>query len=390
MAIAAPAPVLEHRYNDDLLAQAGDRDYVAQVYPDLVHVLDHPELRAEFDRYDAMANTAKRRMHCLGLFAIALATIALLSSAAAPILNGILEIRDLEPGVVKQVEALKAASVWAEIAGLVGAVIAMGGLWISSCKKNWLEARLMTERLRGWHFQMLIHHGKEIEDSCNQGDPEAVNKFREKRAVWFATFKHQHEQALDSLLHELIEAPEACYTSLHDGSTGYTTGNPVLNRVFEAYKELRLRHQATYAAHKLQRTTNQPLWKPHRWPTNVLNDRLTRLTSGCVMVALGVSAYIVLGHFLHWPGAHSVALPALILCFLVLTVATRGVLDGLAVREESQRYSDYVGEVRYLLTKFEASHDSEERLRLMQDMERAAVEELKSFLRAHTEAKFIL
>jgi len=160
--------------------------------------------------------------------------------------------------------------------------------------------------------------------------------------------------------------------------------------VFEAYKELRLRHQATYAAHKLQRTTNQPLWKPHRWPTNVLNDRLTRLTSGCVMVALGVSAYIVLGHFLHWPGAHSVALPALILCFLVLTVATRGVLDGLAVREESQRYSDYVGEVRYLLTKFEASHDSEERLRLMQDMERAAVEELKSFLRAHTEAKFIL
>jgi hypothetical protein len=156
------------------------------------------------------------------------------------------------------------------------------------------------------------------------------------------------------------------------------------------YRELRLRHQASYAAHKLQRSTNQPLWKPHRWPTNVLNDRLTGLTSSCILGALAVSAYIVGGHFLHWPGAHSVALPALILCFLVVTVATRGVLDGLAVREEIQRYSDYSGEVRYLLTKFEASRDPEERMRLMQDMERAAVEELKGFLRAHSEAKFIL
>jgi hypothetical protein len=248
----------------------------------------------------------------------------------------------------------------------------------------------MTERLRGWHFQMLIHRGREIEESCNRDDPTAIERFRERRAVWFATFKHQHEQTLDSQLHELIEAPEACYTSLHDGSTPYSAGSPVQERVFEAYRELRLRHQATYAAHKLQRSTNQPLWKPHRWPIKVLIDRLIGLTSSCVIGALVVSGYIVGGHFLHWPGAHSVALPALILCFLVLTVAARGVLDGLAVREEGQRYNDYLGEVRYLLTKFEASHDPQERIRLMQDMERAAVEELKGFLRAHSEARFIL
>src|ERR1700730_4315917 len=62
-AAAPPAPVLEHRYNDDLLAQAADREYISRVYPDLLHVLDHPELRAEFGRYNALANGAKKGVH---------------------------------------------------------------------------------------------------------------------------------------------------------------------------------------------------------------------------------------------------------------------------------------------------------------------------------------
>src|SRR5437899_2622056 len=71
MAIST-APVLEHRYNDDLLAQTADREYVARVYPDLLHVLDHPELRAEFARYNALANSAKKCLHIIGLVAISL------------------------------------------------------------------------------------------------------------------------------------------------------------------------------------------------------------------------------------------------------------------------------------------------------------------------------
>lgn len=388
--VTAAGAAREHRYNDDLLAAQADQDAIKQLYPDLFHVLDHPELRRAFTRYNDRANTAKSRVHCLGLFAIALATLALLSSAMTPILNGILEIKDLDAAVVNQIEIFKDYSIYAEIAGLLGAGIALGGLWIATWKKEWLESRLMTERLRAWHFQMLNHRGKEIEDSCRPDDQNALRAFQEKRALWFTAFIHQHDGAEDSVLHELIEAPEACYMALHDGSSEYSEANSVLERVFEAYKSLRLKHQAYYASHKLQKFTNQPLWKPHKWPINVLNARLTMITSACIVGALTVSAYIVLGHFCHWPMAHSVALPAIILCFLVLNVATRGVLDGLAVREEVQRYTDYAGEVRYLLTRFEASHDRDERLRIMRDMERAAVEELKGFLRSHSEARFVL
>ena len=177
---------------------------------------------------------------------------------------------------------------------------------------------------------------------------------------------------------------------MHEPTTPYSKDSSALERVFAAYKTLRLKHQADYAAHKLQKETDQPFWKPHKWPINVLKGRLTAIVSTCLLLALAVSAYIVVGHFAHWPLSHSVAVPAFILCLLVLNVATRAVLDGLAVREESQRYVDYAGEVRYLLTKFDSTHDPFEKLRLMQEMERAAVEELKSFLRAHSEARFIV
>ena len=383
-------PVLEHRYNDDLLAEQEDREYARTIFPDLLHVLDHPALRGEFERYNVMSNKAKRWVHRLGLFAIALAAIALLSSAATPILNGILEIRDLDPWVVAQVKTLKGVAVWFEIAGLIGAGIAIGGLWISKQKKQWLQCRLMTERLRVWHFQMLIHRGKDIEESCNTADPQAIQNFEEKRAKWFTVFKHEHEGKLDSILHNLIESPEASYIPLHDGLSPYSPARPVLDRVFEAYKALRLKHQAEYAAHRLQKSTDEPIWKPHKWPVNVLKSRLSTVTGTCILVALAVSAYIVFGHFAHWPAAENNALPALILCLLVLNVAARSVQDGLAVREESQRLSDYAHEVGYLLTKFETSNDRDVKLQLMQDMERAAIEEMKDFLRAHFEARFIL
>ncbi len=39
---------ISHRFNDDLLANAGDLERAGSLYPDIVHVLDHPELRQLF------------------------------------------------------------------------------------------------------------------------------------------------------------------------------------------------------------------------------------------------------------------------------------------------------------------------------------------------------
>jgi hypothetical protein len=383
-------PVFEHKYNDDLLAHAEDQEAARQLYPAVFHVLDHPKLREEFSRYNELSNRSKRRVHRIGLIAVVLAAMALFSSAATPILKDVEEIPNLSHSAISTLQTLQSVSIIFEIAGLVGAAIAIGGLWISNSKKQWLEGRLMTEKLRAWHFQTLIHRGAEIEESCDPENPDAVKDYQEKREKWFTAFLQQHRGKLDSLLHDLIESPEAQYTPLHDPQSSYSHRSKVLPAIFEAYKALRLKHQADYASHKLRKDTDQPFWKPHKWPTTVLKERLKGLSSACILGALAVSAYVVMAYFGNWPLAQSPALPALSLCFLVLNVAARGILDGLAVREESQRYVDYSGEVRYLLTQFESEKDQKEKLLLMQDMERAAVEELKGFLRAHSEARFVV
>jgi len=74
----------------------------------------------------------------------------------------------------------------------------------------------MTEKLRAMHFQTMVHRGKEIEDSCDINDTNAVKHYQEQRAKWFAAFIKQHRGKLDSQLHELIDSLESQYTLLHD------------------------------------------------------------------------------------------------------------------------------------------------------------------------------
>lgn len=387
---AGDAPVLDHRFNDDLLMGMGDQQLARTTYPELFHVLDFPELREQFQKYNKQADKAKAKVHLIGLLAVMLATLALGSSAMAPILDAILHLDGLNDRTVKTLKFIQNLSIGFEVLGLIGSAIAIGGIGIADWKAKWLQCRLMAERLRQWHFQLMIHKGSEIESSCDPTKLQAKQHFVSERNKWFLAFVHLHEGCLDSQLHELVESPESKYISLHDGESQYSANSPIVLKVFEAYRVLRLKHQALYAAHKLQKKTSIPLWKPHRWPLPVLQSRLSTVTSSCLIGALCVSAVILVSHFFDWPIAHTAALPAVILCLLVLTAAIRAVQDGLAVREEVQRYVDYDGEVRYLLTKFEGSNDQAEKLRFMHDMERAVVDELKDFLRAHSESKFIV
>jgi hypothetical protein len=377
-------PTLERKFNDDLLLGQEDQALARSVFPQLYHVLDHPELREEFLVYNRLANKAKNWVHGLGVTAITLATLALLFSAISPLLA-------LVKGVPDWVHFL---SLVTEIAGLVGSVIAVGGLRFARWKKEWLEARLMTERLRQWHFQILVCKGKDIDASSDPSDSQAQEKFRALRATWFTAFMHDLKGKLDAHLEDLVDNPEAGYQWLHEQQGDYSPGSQVLEQVFAAYRQLRLKHQANYATHKLKRRADQPLWRPLDWPAPVLVRRTETLASLCLLSALLVSCVIVIGmltgHFATMPVVYEVTLPGAIIGLMILNVATRALQDGLAVHEETQRYSDYAGKSRYLLTRFDASRDRQEKCQLMKEMERAAVEELKGFLRAHSEARFII
>jgi len=372
-------PTLEHRFNDDLLISDHDQRLAKQEYATIYHVLDHPELRNEFERYDKVAIRSRLWVQRIGLLAVMLCALALLGAAVTPLLRQL-------PGVP---EWIFTVLFWGEVGGVLGVVIAAGGMWISGHKKKWLEARMIAEVLRIWHFQALICRGKEIESSCELGTTDRPAAYKQSRDLQFQKFFHEWSGSPDSHLAEMIENPESGYQMLHDDPTKYTPGTPVLEKVFSAYKSIRFRHQANYAAHKLQKQTNKP-FSMLKWPAAVLQQRMQGFTASCLMGSLLCSAVIVLGHVTGAAFAHHFGWSVGVIVFLVLTVAGRTVQDGLAAPEELQRYNDYAGKIRYLLGRFEASGNSAEKLELMVEMERAALEELKGFLRAHFESRFIV
>ncbi len=372
-------PVLEHRFNDDLLISEHDQQLAKSEYSETYHVLDHPALRDEFLRYDAVANSAKLWVQRIGLLAVLLATTALLSSALTPLVG-------LIPNAPEWVGQVL---FWAEVGGIVGLIIAAGGLLLAGQKKRWLEARMMAEVLRLWHFQSLICRGKEIDASCNAANQSEPSAYRAARDKSFKAFMREWDGTLDSHLTKLIESPEAGYQLLHEDPTKYAPDSPAVEKVFSAYKSMRFRHQDNYATHKLQKTTSKPL-RILKWPAAVLQERTQALASFCLIGSLVCSLVIVIGHLTGIAFAHHLGWPAGIITLLIINVATRAVQDGLAAPEELQRYNDYAGKIRYLLQRFDDSRAVDEKLLLMGEMERAALEELKGFLRANFEARFIV
>jgi hypothetical protein len=378
-AAAAPSPDMEHQFNGDMLASEQDQQLARDEYPEIYHILNHPELRKAFLDYDRIANTSKLYVHRIGLAAVVLAALALLGSALTPVLKQ----------VAGTPEWVFSGLLIAEVGGILGVALAAGGVFFAKLKKRWLEARMMSEVLRLWHFQSFICRGRQIEASCGPNKDGAVAAYEAERDRAFRAFMHEWSRSLDSQLTRLVENPQAGYQMLHDEPTKLTPNCPVLEKIFRAYRSMRFRHQDNYATHKLQKDTAHPM-RILKWPAALLQWRVQTFAAACLLGSLACSLVIVFGHLGHVEFAGHIGWPAAIIVFLILTVAARAVQDGLAAPEEFQRYSEYAGKIGYLWARFDGSHDPAEKLELMAEMERAALEELKGFLRAHSEARFVL
>ena len=176
---------------------------------------------------------------------------------------------------------------------------------------------------------------------------------------------------------------------LHDEPAKYASDTLVLHRIFSAYRSLRFTHQVDYATYKLQRHTDKPL-RILKWPVALLQMRTEAVASFCLITSLVFSLIIVVGHATEIDVTKTLFWQAGIITLLIVNMAARTVQDGLATSEELERYNDYAGKTRYLMQRFDDSSEPFEKLALMAEMERAALEELTSFLRAHSNARFIV
>jgi hypothetical protein len=366
---------MDRVFNDDLLMNQGDLEYARAQFPEVVHLLDNGTLRSTFKEYEAAANTARSKVRRLGIVAVGCATIALLSAATAPLRHG--------------VPYNRAISAFLECFALAAAAIAAGSLWLGPWRKTWAEARFMTERLRQWHFQLIVQRPAEIEASLQATNGAAKATFEQKRDQWLKEYLHESEGKLDSRMAAFANDPDFASDWLHEQSGSYEAGMPV-TKVFEAYRKLRFDHQYDYATYKLSDAKDKPFWEFLQWPSLRQEVAIGGGVSFCFVAAMiGVAAVVVANALNIWPPA-VMYLESLILVLAVIGIALRTVEEGLGVTKDIERYRDYRGKVRRLLLTFEKTTDVAERLQLMREMELAAVDELRGFLRTHCDAAFVL
>jgi hypothetical protein len=374
---APPKPLSEGRvFNDDLLTNPGDLKYAESQFPETFQLLDHPELRHTFATYEQTANRARAWVRWLGLLAVASGTIALLSAATEPLWH--------------YLEYEKVLTIIFELCGLLAAIVAGGSLWLGPWRKRWLESRFMTERLRQWHFQLLIRKGSEIEALLGQPTPKSLETFKAQRKKWFDDFLHDFVGKLDSRMDSLANDPDFSSDWLHQPPTHFSNNCHTLAHVFEVYRRLRFDHQYDYATHKLSESTDRPLWQFLKWPLLRQESAIRGWVSFCFIAALLCSVGVIVNRYFEINPSIAPYLGGTTLAIAIVGVALRTIQEGLGITKDIERYRDYRGKVRRSLLYFDETTDQHKKLRLMEEMELAAVDELRGFLRTHRNAAFVL
>lgn len=128
--------------NDDVLQTKEARTALGAKHPAGLRVLDWPELRALFAKYDPPATLHGRRDRRFGVLSVGLAALGLILAILSP----------LAIGAERYVEMVAAALV---IAGL--GLMAFHELGASS-KARWLGQRFGAERVRALYFQAVANN----------------------------------------------------------------------------------------------------------------------------------------------------------------------------------------------------------------------------------------
>jgi len=372
---ADPEHGLGKTFNNDLLAGEADQARARTMFPALAPILHYPALLAAFGPYDKAANRAKRNGHRWGQVAIALAVLALIAAAAHE------SYADWTFPPPKLIAGLAAA------AGIAGVVIALFGGLHTRAKHHWLLSRLMTERLRQFHFQFIVAHARAIANAA--ANPDAMPAVLAAREAAFAEFQHRHEGQLPSEFSAVVadEADERAWISTAAGAAPAARVRQADFRpLWEAYRLLRIDHQLGYAEYQLRRGSLLGFKAPEQ-KARVL----TFATFGAILLVFALHLLEAFGILFGNKALSGSTVTLLATWFALLTLGVRALEEGLKPKREIERYRRYRAKLANLRARFDAAgDDAEARIAAMRAVEVVSYAEMREFLFVHEEALFVL
>ena len=346
-------------FNHDLLIRKSDQDAAALRWPAIAHVLVNAELIRTFTRHEKRAKIQKRVVQFLGSAAVLMMLGALLGYVTA--------LWVAPPGSDRHIPYL---GVLSEISALGALVLAVLASRYGPVRRRWLKNRFITEVLRQWHFRRLL-------------DGEAVECSIDAQAQSVTA----RDAALSKLIHDLAgnvgekmdELSQFRRDSLGPIPHSRLPKAPQMRtQLLDAYRALRLDHQRDFAVYKLS-AEDKTFACLSLGALSTLTEQLAGTT---LVLALTCSVARLFVEFA-WSPMAAVSLA-------MTGVAVRAWRDGFALEPERERYQEMVHELELLTARWENTVDDEQRFRIAEEVERAGLEELRSFIRSHERAQFLV
>lgn len=370
---AVPEPAPLEKFNDDLLLTEADQKLAQERFPEVAHVFNFPELRDIFVRYDAQANRAKNLRRRAGYVAISFGVVALLGASGTAIYE-------------------KSLGQWASTIGGISACLGIAGLLIGSigaltgqAKRRWLSNRLMTERLRQFQFQMVVCHVSEVLESTV--DQAARDRFIGKRRAWLTEFLSSHQGHLTAKLRSTLDddAEDDCLLHSPELRRPSTASDRSPLQLFSAYRLLRLEHQLQYANYALR--TDETIV-----PTSCVRqlEILRDVSLGFIFIVFLAHLAVALAQAGWWISFPDRPFHLAIIWLAIGILAVRTVEEGLQPGREVERYRQYRAAILSLLKRFDGAASPSERIGVMLETERAAYQEMRSFLKTNDDARYVL
>ncbi len=350
--------------NDDILLTKPARAVLGARHLRSLRVLDWPELRAQFTRYEEPANRHARRDRGLGLGSASCAAAGLVLAGFAPL-----------------------ASLAAPYLGAAAALLCLAGAifsgvhWLDRpAKARWLGNRFWTERMRALYFQTIINNLGLV--AAAMRSDAALGEWKAARARALAALPTPDDLATRiGKLAGVVGEDEAWVLSDWALPPLSPELSEELDIVFTLLRSQRFDSQIAYTDRKLGDSLRAPR---RRSQAVALGGQL--LPAGAVIAAATAGVLLLVGQ----PGDGGAVRLALAVAAAatVAALALRMINDDLKLSEDAGRYAWYGAAVQRARARFDAG-DLSEKLAALREMEVIAYRDLRAFVAAHWRGRYV-
>ncbi|MBX3484207.1 hypothetical protein [Phenylobacterium sp.] len=358
------ADVLAGWTNDDVLQTEAARAALGARHPQALRVLDWPELRALFDRYDPPATRDGRRDRRFGQLSVALATLGLVLAMASP----------LAVGGEQVVERVAAVLV---VAGLAMMAVHRFG---AGARARALARRFGAERVRALYFQAVVNNPGLAARAMS--DDAALADWRAARARMLEGLPAPEDLPgqVPRLARPVEDDAEAWVAPEWSTPPAPPEPSKDLDLLLSLLRGQRLEGQLAYVERKLGASLGAPGQR-----ASVVR-MLSRLLLAAAVVT-GVMAAVLVFALDRAPGGADVKLALEVAAgALVAAMAISVVNDDRRLAGDATRYAAYAAALARARTRFDRG-DLPEKLAALRDVEITCHHDLRAFIANHWRAR---